>query len=286
MTEAWMASNDNTGKYKWFFPSSYTNADKELYLHNSEGNNPTSYTVYSTLNQMMIIGRYYNAADQVSGATLPDDTYTFTTTDRPWYGMYMSAAEVNLYLAEFAMLNNQEAQAKTYYDKALALSVQSYDALAKDNQVAYYSNVQGCFGYDPNEGAIDLKDGEIEAMMSSEKYAFTGTEAEKLEKIYLQEMLHFTLYPNEVYITARRSGYPSYHSTILPRIDYAEVPATSIPRRFPTGAVTDDDIAGDIKKAAYAEQGLTITSSGMYNSVLATERLWADRNAPVWGAGR
>ena len=171
----------------------------------------------------------------------------------------MSAAEVKLYLAEFAMLNNQEAQAKTYYDKALALSVQSYDALAKDNQVAYYSNVQGCFGYDPNEGAIDLKDGEIEAMMSSEKYAFTGTAAEKLEKIYLQEMLHFTLYPNEVYITARRSGYPSYHSTILPRIDYAEVPATSIPRRFPTGAVTDDDIAGDIKKAAYAEQGLTIT---------------------------
>lgn len=146
--------------------------------------------------------------------------------------------------------------------------------------------MQGCFGYDPNEGAIDLKDGEIEAMMSSEKYAFTGTAAEKLEKIYLQEMLHFTLYPNEVYITARRSGYPSYHSTILPRIDYAEVPATSIPRRFPTGAVTDDDIAGDIKKAAYAEQGLTITSSGMYNSVLATERLWADRNAPVWGAGR
>mgnify|MGYP007061079829 CR=1 FL=1 len=69
-----------------------------------KGNNPTSYTVYSTLNQMMIIGRYYNAADQVSGATLPDDTYTFTTTDRPWYGMYMSAAEVNLYLAEFAML--------------------------------------------------------------------------------------------------------------------------------------------------------------------------------------
>ena len=158
--------------------------------------------------------------------------------------------------------------------------------MAKDNQVAYYSNVQGCFGYDPNEGTIDLKGGEIEAMMNSEKYAFTGTAAEKLEKIYLQEMLHFTLYPNEVYITARRSGYPSYHSTILPRIDYAEVPATSIPRRFPTGAVTDDDIAGDIKKAAYAEQGLTITSSGMYNSVLATERLWADKNAPVWGAGR
>lgn len=286
MTEEWMASEDNTGKYRWFFPSSYVNADKELYLHNKEGKNPTSYTVYSTLNQMMIIGRYYNAADQISEATLPDDTYTFNTNNRPWYGMYMSAAEVNLYLAEFAMLNGEEVQAKTYYDKALIFSVQSYDALAKANQVAYYSNVQGCFGYDPNEEAIDLKDGEIESMMNSDQYAFTGTAAEKLEKIYLQEMLHFTLYPNEVYVTARRSGYPSYNSTILPRMEYTEIPATSIPRRFPTGAITDDDISGDIKKAAYAEQGLTVTSSGMYNSVLATERLWADKNAPVWGAGR
>lgn len=286
MTEAWMASNDNTGAYKWFFQSSYANADKELYLHNAEGNNPTAYTAYSTLNQMMIIGRTYTAADQVKAATLPDDTYTFTTTDRPWYGMYLSAAEVNLYLAEFAMLDNREAQAKTYYDRALGFSVQSYDALAKDNQVAYYSNVQGCFGYDSNEGAIDLKDGEIAAMLNSEKYAFTGTAAEKLEKIYLQEMIHFTLYPNEVYVTARRSGYPSYTSDILPRVNYAEVPSTSVPRRFPTGAVTDDDIAGDVKKAAYQKQGLTVTSSGMYNSALATERLWADKNAPAWGAGR
>lgn len=286
ITEDWMASTDNTGKYKWFFPSAYPNADKELYLHNSDGANPTGYTVYSTLNQMMIIGRQYTAAQHIEAATLPDDTYTFTTKDRPWYGMYMSAAEVNLYLAEFAMLNNDEAKAKTHYDRALELSVQSYDALAEANQIAYYSTVQGSFGYDPNEGAIDLKDGEIATMMSQPGYAFTGTAAEKLEKIYIQEMLHFTLYPNEVYVTARRSGYPSYNSTLLPRAKYTEVPATSIPRRFPTGAITDDDLAADVKKAAYAEQGLTVTSSGMYNTVLATERLWADKNAPEWGAGR
>lgn len=235
---------------------------------------------------MMINGRTYTSASQVEAATLPDDSYTFTTQNRPWYGMYLSAAEVNLYLAEFAMLNNQESQAKTYYDKALAFSVQSYNELAKDNQVAYYSNVQGCFGYDSNEGSIDLKDGEIATMMSNDKYAFTGTAAEKLEKIYLQELIHFTLYPNEVYVTARRSGYPSYNSTILPRKSYANVPASSIPRRFPTGAITDDDLAADVKKAAYAAQGLTVTSSGMYNSVLATERLWPDKNAPEWGSGR
>ena len=286
ITEDWLAGNDNTGKYRWYFPATYPEADKELYLHNKEGNNPTSYTAYSILNRMMINGRTYTSASQVEAATLPDDSYTFTTQNRPWYGMYLSAAEVNLYLAEFAMLNNQESQAKTYYDKALAFSVQSYNELAKDNQVAYYSNVQGCFGYDPNEGSIDLKDGEIATMMSNDKYAFTGTAAEKLEKIYLQELIHFTLYPNEVYVTARRSGYPSYNSTILPRKSYANVPASSIPRRFPTGAITDDDLAADVKKAAYAAQGLTVTSSGMYNSVLATERLWPDKNAPEWGSGR
>ncbi|KMM34591.1 hypothetical protein ACM15_06135 [Parabacteroides goldsteinii] len=286
ITEDWLAGNDNTGKYRWYFPATYPEADKELYLHNKEGNNPTSYTAYSILNRMMINGRTYTSASQVEAATLPDDSYTFTTQNRPWYGMYLSAAEVNLYLAEFAMLNNQESQAKTYYDKALAFSVQSYNELAKDNQVAYYSNVQGCFGYDSNEGSIDLKDGEITTMMSNDKYAFTGTAAEKLEKIYLQELIHFTLYPNEVYVTARRSGYPSYNSTILPRKSYANVPASSIPRRFPTGAITDDDLAADVKKAAYAAQGLTVTSSGMYNSVLATERLWPDKNAPEWGSGR
>ncbi len=286
MTEDWNANLDNTGKYKWFFPSTYADADKELYLHNKEGKNPTGYTVYSTLNRMMIIGRTYTSASQVEAATLPDDTYTFTTQDRPWYGLYLSAAETNLYLAEFAMLNGDEAKAKKYYDNALACSCKTYDTLAKDNQVAYYSTVTGCFGYDKdNEKAIDLQDGEIETMMQSDKYAFTGTTAEKLEKIYIQEMLNFTLYPNELYVTARRSGYPSYNSTILPRPSYTEVPAAKIPRRFPTGNIGKTDIMKDIKTEAYKAEGLTISTSGLYNEVLATERLWQDQGAPVWGAG-
>ena len=98
------------------------------------------------------------------------------------------------------MLNGDENKAKTHYDRALSFSVQSYDALAEANQVTYYSTVQGSFGYDPNEGAIDLKDGEIDEMMSHDAYAFTGTAQEKLEKIYLQEMIHFTLYPTSLSI--------------------------------------------------------------------------------------
>lgn len=294
MTEEWMAGNDNTGAYRWYFPSTYAEADKELYLHNADGQNATGYTVYSALNQMMIIGRSYSAVSQVQAATLPSDSYTFTENSRPWTGCYLSAAEVNLYLAEFAMLNNNESKAKTYYENALRYSCQTYDELAKANLVAYSSKVAGCFeNYKDAEGnsvdaAIDLQDGEIDAMLASEKYAFTGTAKEKLEKIYIQEMLNFTLYPNEVYVTARRSGYPSYTSTLLPREDYRSVgvPSTSIPRRFPTGAVTDTDLMRDIKTSAYAAEGLTMTSDGLYNSVLATERLWQDQNAPEWGAGQ
>ena len=289
LTEDWEASLDATGKYRWYFQSSYANAAAELTLYDANKQNPTQYTTYSMLNRMMIIGNTYTAASQSEAAALPGEggKATFVTNNRPWYGMYLSGAEVNLYLAEFAMLNNNESKAETHYNKALQLSVQEYDKLAGLNQVAYHSSVTGNFNYDPNEGAIDLKEGEIEAMMAGDDaYSFTGTAAEKLEKIYLQQLIHFTLYPNEVFVTARRSGYPSYNSTILARPNYAQVPANSIPRRFPTGALTDTDKMRDVKQAAFAEQGLTVSSNGLYDAVLATERLWADKNAPAWGAGK
>lgn len=286
MTEDWNAGVNVDAAHKWWFPGNYGNAEVECQIKNKDGQNPTAYTAYSTLNQMMIIGRSYSAADQVSAATLPDDVYTFKTDNRPWYGMYMSAGETNLYLAEFAMLNGDEASAQKYYTKGLECSVQEYNKLAEKNQIAYHSSVNGCFGYDPFEGSVDLKDGEIETMLKGAGYQLTGTAAEKLEKIYIQEMLHFTLYPNEVYVTARRSGYPSYNSNILPRMQYAEVPTTSIPRRFPTGAVEDSDLTAEVRKAAYSAQGLSITSDGLFSPALATERLWMDQGAPAWGAGQ
>lgn len=289
LTEDWEANLDVTGKYRWYYQSNYANAAKELTLYDAEGKNPTQYTTYSSLNRMMIIGRYYTAASQSEAAALPGEgsKATFKTTDRPWYGMYLSGAEVNLYLAEFAMLAGDENKAETHYNKALRLSVQEYNKLAALNQVAYHSSVTGNFNYDPNEGAIDLKDGEIEAMMAGDDaYSFTGTANEKLEKIYLQQLIHFTLYPNEVFVTARRSGYPAFSSDILPRADYAQVPANSIPRRFPTGALSDTDKMRDVKREAFVEQGLTVTSNGLYNAVLATERLWYDKSAPAWGAGQ
>lgn len=286
MTDDWNAYTESTGKYKWYFPSNYGKSATELQIYDAEGKNGTTYTAFSTLQQMMIIGRRYSATAQCQGATLPGEAQKayWSEDSRPWYGMYMSAGEVNLYLAEFAMLDNNEAEAKKFYEKALELSVKEFDHLSELNKIAYRASVKGCFTYDEtNEQPIDLKEGEIEKMLATPNYAFTGSAKEKLEKIYLQQMVHFTLYPNEVYVTARRSGYPSYTSTILPRPQYASVPSTSIPRRFPTGAVTEDDKMGPNRQEAYAEQGLTVSSDGIYNQVIATERLWIDKNAPQWG---
>lgn len=260
-------------KYDWYYRySNYKIAD-------AEGKVEKSYCTYSYFQQQMIIGRYYN----VSVPTAPGDVKSVPSKDRPWYGLYLGAAEVNLYLAEFAMIENRDGDAKNYYDKALAFSVQEYDKLAKLNQIAYYGTT---YDYDPQESVIDLKDGEIATMMQQPDYAFTGTRDEKLEKIYIQQMLNFTLYPNEQYITARRSGYPKVGSSLIAREIYDGTPVNMIPRRFDTGIPEETDLMYAIQMENIKNQGFTATSSGANHSdKLHNERVWADKNAPEWGAG-
>ena len=261
------------GKYDWFFRYS------DQKIADDKGANEKSYCPFSYFQQMMIIGRSYNP----SVPTAPGDVKAIASKDRPWYGLYMGAAETNLYLAEFAMLDGNEGAAKAYYDKALEMSVREYDKLASLNQIAYYGTT---YDYDPNEVVIDLKEGEIETMMQSADYAFTGTAAEKLEKIYIQQMLNFTLYPNEQYVTARRSGYPKIGSTLLARQAYADIPVTTIPRRFDTGLPVTTDLMYGIQMENFKAQGFTATSSGAgHSALLHNERVWADQNAPEWGAG-
>lgn len=260
-------------KYDWY----YKYSDQKIAA--ADGTAEKSYRTFSMFQQMMVIGRSYNP----SVPTAPGDVVSIASKNRPWYGLYLGAAEVNLYLAEFAMINGDEAAAETYYNKALALSVQEYDKLAELNEIAYYGTT---YGYDPNEKVIDLVDGEIEQMMESEAYKFTGTRDEKLEKIYVQQLLNFTLYPNEQFITARRSGYPKIGSDLLPRLEYADIPVTTVPRRFDTGLPVETDLMYQIYLDNYAAQGFTPTSNGAgHSATLHNERVWADKGAPEWGAG-
>ena len=260
-------------KYDWYYR--YSN----FKIADAEGKGEKSYCTFSYFQQMMVIGRGYNP----SVPTAPGEVLSIASTQRPWYGLYLGAAEVNLYLAEFAMMSNNEAAAETYYNKALALSVQEYDKLAELNQIAYYGTT---YGYDPNEKVIDLQDGEIEQMMESEVYQFTGTTAEKMEKIYIQQLLNFTLYPNEQFVTSRRSGYPMIGSELLAREVYSDIPVTSVPRRFDTGLPDETELMYQIYLDNYAAQGFTPTSNGAgHSQTLHDERIWSDKGAPEWGAG-
>ena len=285
---AWKGAGEPWVRYKGF-PMEYNSMTKSEYdwyyrpgnfkIAKADGTGEKSYQTYSQFQQMMVIGRSYNA----SVPTTPEDVVSIASKDRPWYGLYLGGAEVNLYLAEFAMIEGNEAAAETYYNKALALSVQEYDKLAGLNQIEYYGTT---YGYDPNEKVIDLVDGEIEAMLASEDYKFTGTRDEKLEKIYVQQLLNFTMYPNEQFITARRSGYPKIGSSLLAREVYNDIPVTTIPRRFDTGLPIETDLMYQIYLDAYAAQGFTPTSNGAgHSATLHNERVWADKNAPEWGAG-
>ena len=112
-----------------------------------------------------------------------------------------------------------------------------------------------------------------------------------LEKIYLQMLMNFTMMPDEMYVTSRRSGYPKVGSKLLPMVKFQHAELTAIPRRFEFTEPSITDIMYDIRMASFKDQGFTIgkNQSGMgfaTTTVLNTERLWQDKNAPQWGSGK
>lgn len=250
-----------------------------------------SYRPWSYFNLMLVTGRTYQPNSFF--ATTPDEVHSITSESRPWYGLYMGSGEVNLYLAEFALYNGGMLggkSAEAYYEAGLINSVKEYDKLCKLNKVMYYGTT---YGYDDKDVAIDLvvdekkpeKD-EITVMLAQDGYKLTGSNTEKLEKVMLQELINFTMNPNESYVTARRSGYPKIGSKLIPRINFEQVPVTEIPRRFDTGIPVNTDIMYDIITKAYQDQGFTTTARGENGPILHNERVWYDKGAPEWGAGQ
>lgn len=266
-------NNSTDRAYKEYF--NYTDYQKEI-----PGNK--TYRPYSRFSEYMLQGRL--------DFTLPtrpaeeDGTIKViqSTDDRPWYGMYMTTAEVNFYLAEFATYGAISGDANAYFQKAIRYSVEAYDKLAGLNKIPYYGNT---YSYDPNEKVIDLQDGEIDKMLAHPAYQLTGDKDADLEKIFLQMEIHFTYQPKDMFVTARRSGVPEFNSTLYPRIDYASegYPATSIARRSRLENIVDTDLMKDILKKAYEDQGFTAGAND--GTTLNSERVWQDQGAPQWGEG-
>ena len=231
-----------------------------------------TYSATSYLNLEMYEGnRTYTYPTKPGGTVVQDKD------PKPFYGLYMSAGEVNLYLAELCQLGMMSGSASDYFEAGVRASVQEWNDIATLNQIPYAVNK-----YDKNEELITLKEGEIDELVNQPAYKLTGA-ADDLEKIYLQIHFSFILYPWEMYVTMRRSGVPMRGSAYLP---YEEFPldggAYSIPRRATFTEPAKSDQMYDIIIKSYEEQGFSVGNNA---SKLESERVWYDKGAPAWGAG-
>ena len=231
-----------------------------------------SYTAASYLNMEMYEGnRDYTYPTKPGGTTVQDKE------DKPFYGLYMSAGEINLYLAELCQLGILSGSASNYFTAGIRASVEEWNEIATLNQIPYTVEK-----YDANEALIGLQEGEVDALLQQPAYQLTGG-ADDLEKIYLQMHSAFILEPWEMYVTMRRSGVPMKGSAYLP---YESFPldgdAYAIPRRATMTSPAKSDQMYDNIMAAYKEQGFSI---GNEASKLESERVWYDQGAPAWGAG-
>ncbi len=194
-----------------------------------------------------------------------------------------TAAETNLYFAEFALLGaNLPKTAQEYFDWGVELSVRRMDELAEANELPYYSNDPVYTDADESASAATmLQDGEIETLLANSAYDLS---TDALEKVHIQQYINFMATPSDVWTVVRRTGIPQKGSSYLPWDEFlVSGNETTIPRRFEIKTPTEDDLNYANKKAAMEEQGFT---TGVNTpSILNSERLWMDKNNPNYGAG-
>lgn len=203
--------------------------------------------------------------------------------DPPHTVILGSAAETNLYLAEFKLLGaNLPKSAQEYFNWGVELSIKRADLLAKNQQMPYYNSDPVYTDADVAEAAATkLRDGEIEALMAQPAYNLA---TDGLEKVYIQQYINFMNTPNDVWATVRRAGIPKKGSAYLAWENFTESGSEMpIPRRFEVGTPTEDDLNYTNKMASAQEQGFTTGS--LDPGVLNSERLWFDKQNPAYGAG-
>lgn len=242
-----------------------------------------SYRPYSRMIQKLIQTNQDYTAPRLPGVNAAKADLE---TDVPRHDLYIGAAEVNFYLAEFAVYGTPGlGSASQYFAKAVEQSVKEWDQLAKDNDIPYYAST---YGVSDDDVSVALRDGEIAALLAKPDYKLTGNKADDLEKIFLNMEIHFMYSPVDQYVTCRRSGIPKFGSNLIARTDYAAsaaIPANVIPRRPNFGIPSDTDPMRDILNDLYTRNGWTLNIQDARNGVLNTERLWQDVGAPQYGAG-
>ncbi len=203
--------------------------------------------------------------------------------DPPHYVILGSAAETNLYLAEFKLLGaSLPKTAQEYFNWGVELSVERADKLAEHQQMPYY-NGDPVYTDDAEAeaAATKLRAGEVADLLAQDVMDLS---TDGLEKVYIQQYINFMNTPNDIWTTVRRSGCPKKGSTYLAWEDFTisgnEMP---IPRRFTVATPTADDINYDNQMISVQDQGFTTGTNDP--AVLNSERLWFDQENPEYGEG-
>ena len=241
-----------------------------------------TYSPYSSQNERLVRGRCgaYTFPTK-PGRTLQLAQNVGYNNGIPWYGLGLTAAEVNLYLAELSLAGaSLPKTAAQYFEEGVRDSAIEYNTYATLNQIPYIdkdhtSDIDG-------DEIIAITDDMIDDMLASADYQLTGNHADDLEKVYIQQYLHFMYQPVEQFVTARRGGIPKIGSAYIPW--NTEYDPTIIPRRLYVTQPNETDKMKDVKIAAFQEQGFSFTT-GDAGATLNTERVWYDKGAPQWGAG-
>ena len=269
-------STDPLLKEYYFYSSNKENGGNQITV---DGTN-YAFRPFSQFNEELVSGRV-----DFQPPFAPGDNVAVDNTDVPNFSMYLTTAEVNFYLAEFAIyggVTGLSGTANDYFKKAVRYSVEAYNNIAAQNKIPYYGTT---YSYDANELPIDLQEGEIDALLANPDYQLTGDKDSDLEKIFLNEIIHFAYQPLDEFVTARRSGVPKFNSNILKRVDYAadDMAADWYPRRTIINNPSPTDKMAEIITASMKAQGFTGNTTS--NKELNKERVWQDEGAPQYGEG-
>lgn len=259
--------------------NNYFDSDKwKVKLNDSD----KTYSPYSSQNERLVRGRCGSFTfPTVPGRTLQLAANVGYNAGIPWYGMGITAGEMNLYLAELSLAGaSLPKSAAQYFEAGVRASAAEYNTYATLNQIPYIDALHTSDIED--DATIAITDAMIDEMMSHSDYQLTGNHSDDLEKVYIQQYLHFMYQPTEQFVTARRGGIPKIGSAYIPW--NSSYDPTIIPRRLYQTQPNETDIMREAKIAAFQEQGFSFTT-GDAGAKLNTERVWYDKNAPQWGAG-
>ncbi len=283
--------------YNQYFGSSSLRQIKTRGADGKPTTNNRSFAIASMPSDLLVQptgNDYWPTADDVRTQYQSAGNYAFRA-------VLCGAGETNLYMAEFVERGLVSGAAKTaeqYFLDGIEMSVRAMAKAAENSNVFYYTgpsdDTKSTIATETPDGlgvavgetidqGIALTEEMITNMFKRPLHQYTGSQSEKLEKIYINLVVDRLLTPTDVFVTCLRGGIPKKGSTIWPRGVIDPEQAYPTPRRWVIYEPESDDINITNRLAAYQEQGFTVGASA--GSVLANERYWYDKGNPNWGEG-